>query len=340
MFKKILALVFLLAIVTTSTIMLSTSAALAEVIERSIVHDEETGNTTINETIVLEVDENGVAKESFEPFNTESNIIEQARNQFDADLSEETIEHFDFASAQEDVVQLAPLEEFEKSENIDDVKAQSGYGFIRIKTTIDFNATDKTITYGTSIAELIGNRPVVVITGGSLYSSNSYNGKYSRVSHYTKEFTGAQIRIGASYKKSYKVPSSKYFMVDYVSTTGWVGAAPITKQYSTDPFLTNKKAVLYPQYYNSHNKRYMPAPARADMKVVPADKRTERDKNIRDKYIKWYIGQYGDPKISWKAYDLHHVIPLEYGGTNAMNNLFHLPRDFHQKKVTPWWNAY
>ncbi|PAF27248.1 hypothetical protein CHH61_04345 [Shouchella clausii] len=340
MFKKILALVFLLALVATSTIMLSTSAALAEVIDRSIVHDEETGNTTINETIILEVDENGVAKESFEPFNTESDIIEQARNQFDADLSEETIEHFDFASAQEDVVQLTPLEEFEKSESKDDVKAQSGYSYAEVQTTLDFNATDKTVTYGARISQLVGTRPVVLITGGTLYSSNSYNGTFSRVSHHTKEFTGPQIRIGASYKKSYKVPSSKYFIMDYVSTAGWIGSAPLTKQLTEGPFLTNKKAALYPQYYNSHNKRYMPAPARADMKVVPADQRTKRDPKIINKYQKWYIGQYGDPKIKWESYDIHHIIPLKYGGTNAMNNLIHLPRDFHQKKVTPWWSAY
>ncbi|PAE87797.1 HNH endonuclease signature motif containing protein [Shouchella clausii] len=339
MFKKILALVFLLALVATSTIMLSTSAAQAEVIDRSIAHDEETGNTTINETIVLEVDENGVAKESFEPFNTESNIIEQARNQFDADLSEETIEHFDFASAQEDVVQLAPLEEFEKSEDKDDVRAQSG-GYVQVQTTLDFNATDKTVTYGARISQLVGTRPVVLITGGTLYSSNSYNGTFSRVSHHTKEFTGPQIRIGASYKKSYKVPSSKYFITDYVSTAGWIGKAPLTEKTSIGPFLTNKKAALYPQYYNSHNKRYMPAPARADMKVVPADQRTKRDPKIINKYQKWYIGQYGDPKIKWESYDIHHIIPLKYGGTNAMNNLIHLPRDFHQKKVTPWWSAY
>ncbi|WP_050748940.1 HNH endonuclease [Shouchella clausii] len=73
---------------------------------------------------------------------------------------------------------------------------------------------------------------------------------------------------------------------------------------------------------------------------MPADERVNGDPQIINMYKKWYIGQYCDPKINWDTYNIHHIIPLKYGGTNAMNNLFHLPRDFHQKKATLWWSAY
>nr|WP_286119127.1 HNH endonuclease [Thermoactinomyces sp. DSM 45891] len=36
---------------------------------------------------------------------------------------------------------------------------------------------------------------------------------------------------------------------------------------------------------------------------------------------------------------MHHIIPREYGGTNDFDNLIPLPRDFHQQRVTPWWNS-
>ncbi|WP_083426426.1 HNH endonuclease signature motif containing protein [Thermoactinomyces sp. DSM 45891] len=57
-----------------------------------------------------------------------------------------------------------------------------------------------------------------------------------------------------------------------------------------------------------------------------------------------YIGKYGDPKkkddsFNWADYDIHHIIPREYGGTNDFDNLIPLPRDFHQQRVTPWWNS-
>jgi len=38
--------------------------------------------------------------------------------------------------------------------------------------------------------------------------------------------------------------------------------------------------------------------------------------------------------------DIHHELPIKYGGTNSMSNLFPLPKDIHQKEVSPWWASY
>lgn len=56
---------------------------------------------------------------------------------------------------------------------------------------------------------------------------------------------------------------------------------------------------------------------------------------MRNKYIKWYIGKYRDPKWDWSGLDIHHVIPLEYGGDNKMGNLYALTRTLHQQEVSP-----
>ncbi|EME72543.1 hypothetical protein BSONL12_21594 [Bacillus sonorensis L12] len=50
-----------------------------------------------------------------------------------------------------------------------------------------------------------------------------------------------------------------------------------------------------------------------------------------------YCGKiYTEPTGKGYDYEVHHVIPLKYGESNDMNNLFPLKKEFHQKTVTPW----
>lgn len=116
------AVIFSLALLVASTALLNTSYAQAEVVERDDIHDEETGNTTIKETIILEV-ENEISEESAESFNTESEIIEEARKQFNAISPGNTTINNTKSSVQDDFVELEPFEEIERSG--DDVKIQA-----------------------------------------------------------------------------------------------------------------------------------------------------------------------------------------------------------------------
>lgn len=85
----------------------------------------------------------------------------------------------------------------------------------------------------------------------------------------------------------------------------------------------------------------MPRPTKANMSVVPINKRVTWDSSTqRNKYIKAYIDKYGNPKWNWSNYDIHHVTPREYGGKNTFNNLFPLPREIHQQVVNSWWSSY
>ncbi|MET3320073.1 UNVERIFIED_ORG: hypothetical protein ABIC97_003170 [Peribacillus simplex] len=102
------------------------------------------------------------------------------------------------------------------------------------------------------------------------------------------------------------------------------------------------KTVAYPEIYNSHNKTTMWTPTKANIKVVPKDKRTKRDTNLKRKFRTWYIKEYGDPGwgATWPGLQAHHELPLEYGGTNSMSNVFPLTEDLHWNTVSPWWKAY
>jgi hypothetical protein len=81
------------------------------------------------------------------------------------------------------------------------------------------------------------------------------------------------------------------------------------------------------------------------MQQVPVEQRVPWNNDLRGQFIAQYIERYGDPKqkdpnFDWADYDIHHIIPREYGGTNDFDNLIPLRREFHQQNVTPWWTNY
>jgi hypothetical protein len=141
------------------------------------------------------------------------------------------------------------------------------------------------------------------------------------------------------------------------------------KRETWGPLLANKKAFEYPCRYYDPVKTWVPlqchggdhtyqilykdpnsdktmyTPTTTLMKQVPADQRVPWNNELRGEYIAKYIQTYGDPKkkdpkFNWSDYDIHHIIPREYGGTNDFNNLIPLKREFHQQNVTPWWTNY
>ncbi|WP_111292570.1 HNH endonuclease signature motif containing protein [Bacillus safensis] len=131
---------------------------------------------------------------------------------------------------------------------------------------------------------------------------------------------------------------TKFVYNSDILTAGWVGSVPCTKNITTETYLVNKNVYQYPQIYNSHSGKSLPAPTKANMKRYKPEDRVKKDKDIRN--IRWYIGKYSDPKWDWSALDIHHVIPLEYGGDNKMGDLYALTRTLHQLQISPWWRGY
>lgn len=48
---------------------------------------------------------------------------------------------------------------------------------------------------------------------------------------------------------------------------------------------------------------------------------------------------YGDPKRDWSNYQIHHIQPRTYGGTNDVSNLIPIPSTQHAL-ITSWFNGY
>ncbi|MED3687824.1 hypothetical protein P4534_03100 [Peribacillus butanolivorans] len=221
-------------------------------------------------------------------------------------------------------------------------KAKAPVNFLRVEHLTVFDATKKTITISSKIVEMTGKKPVVIWTGGKLYAGTGLYGKYTQVTKYDTEWRGTEIKIGKKTSKTYNNKTTNFYQTHSRTTAGWNGSGTQTRDGATEEVLVNKKTVAYPEIYNSHNKTTMWTPTKANIKVVPKDKRTKRDTNLKRKFRTWYIKEYGDPGwgATWPGLQAHHELPLEYGGTNSMSNVFPLTEDLHWNTVSPWWKAY
>ncbi|MDQ0860910.1 HNH endonuclease signature motif containing protein [Bacillus sp. V2I10] len=203
-----------------------------------------------------------------------------------------------------------------------------------------FDATKSTITMTSTIQSITGTKPVIMLLGRDLYNGKTVDGAYSRMVGFDVEWTGAEIFAGQKATKVYTTTSTNFWISTYNTSVGWTGSYPSTSQGQTVDVLANKKAAVYPVIRNTHNNTYMWKPSIANMAVVPVELRTKRDYALPSKYKTWYIRNYGDPKWDWTTLQIHHELPLKYGGNNTMGNLFPLPTTIHQKTVTPWWASY
>ena len=75
--------------------------------------------------------------------------------------------------------------------------------------------------------------------------------------------------------------------------------------------------------------------------IVPKADRVSWDLNARGKYIKeWYDRGYTTPTGGWDKYDIHHIKPREFGGTNDFWNLVPVERTTHQKEFNEFWRQF
>jgi RHS repeat-associated protein len=102
----------------------------------------------------------------------------------------------------------------------------------------------------------------------------------------------------------------------------------------------NRAGEPYPNVTDPRTGQPIPPPPNNLTKVAPAD-RVPWTNAERGEYIKeWYDRGYQTPPGGWQDYDIHHITPREYGGTNAFDNLVPVPRPVHQQQFNPWWRNY
>ena len=102
----------------------------------------------------------------------------------------------------------------------------------------------------------------------------------------------------------------------------------------------NAAGRAYPKVLDPRTGDPIPAPP-SGLSRVPVGDRVPWGAQQRGAYIKeWYDQGYSTPEGGWSNYDIHHVTPREYGGTNDFNNLVPVERTVHQQEFNPWWMNY
>ncbi|UED75362.1 HNH endonuclease signature motif containing protein [Brevibacillus sp. DP1.3A] len=120
-------------------------------------------------------------------------------------------------------------------------------------------------------------------------------------------------------------------------------SAPIDTLKEVKSILTNNLGEIYPDYVDPQSNIELIKP--------PADllpQKREREPGYKAKFEKHYTNHYGAPQyFSWDEVEIHHMIPLQYWGTNDMDNLIPLLRKeytnqyiLYHHEVTKWWDNY
>jgi hypothetical protein len=105
------------------------------------------------------------------------------------------------------------------------------------------------------------------------------------------------------------------------------------------PFV-NGAGKHYPEILDPRTGKPILFPA-GPMKLVPKAERVTWDTEGRGAYIaEWYRRGFKAPEGGWKKYDIHHIRPREYGGTNDFDNLVPVERGLHQSEFNAFWRDY
>ena len=106
---------------------------------------------------------------------------------------------------------------------------------------------------------------------------------------------------------------------------------------STTSEIRNRIGTIYPSWTCDLSSRTLKKPPTNLSKTGGT-----RSNTYRKKYKNWFKEKYPAANIFivWSAYEIHHVTPVAYGGTDKIKNLIHLPKEFHRETVNKWWNKY
>lgn len=174
------------------------------------------------------------------------------------------------------------------------------------------------------------NKPNIKVTvqlQGDFTTGSSFSNVGSPVYHTYK--TNAEYGINYTWTSTAKTGyyRLKYTITDYDnggSATGY-----------TNKNLWNKTGHIWEfSFSDSASGKSLPTPPANYTKGATST----RPSNLAATYYATYTSNTGIT-LNSSLYDVHHIKPLAYGGSNNYSNLIHLPKATH-KNVTSWWAGY
>jgi hypothetical protein len=172
--------------------------------------------------------------------------------------------------------------------------------------------------------------------------SDSEDGTYRQVKSGGKGFTPP--RVGRSHTMT--ANAETYWWSGELGgtiTNSKGNTAPLYNVADAEKILTNNLGEIYPDYVDPQSNIELIKP---DADLVP--KTRSRSADYQKKFRDHYTANYGAPQyFNWAEVEIHHMIPLEYWGTNDVDNLIPLLKKgysndyiLYHHEVTDWWRNY
>jgi hypothetical protein len=96
----------------------------------------------------------------------------------------------------------------------------------------------------------------------------------------------------------------------------------------------------YPKIIDPRIGKDIPFPSNVGQ-IIPQERRVPWGALERANFIaEWYRRGYPTPEGGWQKYDIHHILPREFGGGNDFWNLVPIDRQTHQRLFNNFWRSY
>ena len=101
------------------------------------------------------------------------------------------------------------------------------------------------------------------------------------------------------------------------------------------------KINLYPKIIDARTGRHIPFPCGIQGRVLPADRVPKLTESQRNAFKReWARRGYETPRGGWDNYDIHHIQPREFGGTNDFWNLVPVEWKKDHKEFNRFWGQF
>ncbi|RRN70932.1 hypothetical protein EI200_12975 [Peribacillus simplex] len=115
-------------------------------------------------------------------------------------------------------------------------KAKAPANFVRVGHETVYDGNKGTITMSSRIEVIVitGEKPNTIWTGGKLYSGKNQYGKFTQVTKFDTEWTGAEIKVGKKSSKTYNNKTTNFYMSFHKTTAAWNGIGTRTNEGETE----------------------------------------------------------------------------------------------------------
>ncbi|WP_223066015.1 HNH endonuclease [Paenibacillus caui] len=208
-------------------------------------------------------------------------------------------------------------------------------GELGVQTIIYPNIGSKTITVGYYVATASG----IPATSLSIsYDLQRGVTRYSSKSNAGYAFDSKILPVvGSTNTKTISITQTGYYQVKFTLDVFFSNGTQKSYNASSDTVLLNRMARPYPTIYTDPiSGKSVSEPSADWTKTSSPVSWTQTDIN---RFRTWYEGTYNLTNFQWGAYEIHHIRPRIYGGTNDNSNLIPLPPSIHSS-YTAFFSGY